>query len=129
MAKSTYFIRHGLSEGNVNGAHGESGDCRLHGEAVAGIKAARRGQSMLPTFDKYFSSGLNRAKETAELRYPGVSFTVDKRLDDMNFGSRSVLTMEEIKKIIPNAWIADINLKMANTDASFSPGRLNGLMK
>ena len=64
--KKLYFIRHGLSEGNVQEIWSGSTDTPLHTEGRAQAKAAGQKAKKLK-IDLVVSSPMSRAKETAEI--------------------------------------------------------------
>ena len=88
-AKQTliYLVRHGETEGNVNGIYQGQNDTPL---TDLGIKQSKElgGKLRLIDFQAVYSSDLLRAKRTAELvlEPKPVDITLDRRLRERDFG-------------------------------------------
>ena len=88
--KKLYFIRHGLSEGNVQEIWSGSTDTPLHTEGRAQAKAAGQKAKKLK-IDLVVSSPMSRAKETAEIicdqiGYPKQKILFSDLLVERSFG-------------------------------------------
>ena len=101
--KKLYFVRHGLSESNVQGRFSGRTDTPLTGEGRAQAKSTgRRAQKL--KIDKIVSSPLSRAYDTAkiiakEINYPENKIELNPLLVERSFGS-----------IEGKLWSPDINL-------------------
>jgi len=88
------LVRHGSTEWNETGRFQGWGDPPLsaRGRAEAGhLRGTLRGER----FDRVVTSGLVRARQTAEIALPGAALASDERLREMNFGAWDGLTWDE----------------------------------
>lgn len=69
------FIRHGMTEANINGKFAGSGDLSLCGEGIEKLKKLS-GDYEYPTTHEYYSSPMKRCTETCKILYPGVDYKV-----------------------------------------------------
>ena len=81
-----HLIRHGLTEGNLQGRYSGSGrDLPLCAEGRAQLKTLKKDFDY-PQVPLVFTSPLRRATETAELLFPGVRQIELEDLREMAFG-------------------------------------------
>ncbi len=81
-----HLLRHGLTQGNLDGLYIGSGtDLPLCAEGRADLAALRQ-QYRYPDVPLVFTSPLRRAAETAEILYPGVRTVMLDDLREMAFG-------------------------------------------
>lgn len=93
-----HLIRHGLTRGNLEGLYIGSGtDLPLCAEGRRQL-AQLKDQFEYPQAELVFVSPLLRAKETAELLYPGVRMVELQDLREMNFGKFEGKALKELVK-------------------------------
>jgi probable phosphoglycerate mutase len=97
-----FLIRHGETNWSVAGKHTGLTDVPLTEEGKK--QAALLGKRLQGhTFQKVFTSPLQRAQETCRLAGMGKHAIIDPNLVEWNYGRYEGLTSEEIRKIDP-AW-------------------------
>ena len=99
-----YLARHGETLWSASGQHTGRTDIPLtpHGEE----NARQLGERLCGlTFDKIFSSPLQRAMKTAELAGFGDHLTLDNNLLEWNYGDYEGLTTQDIQKKNPGWFI------------------------
>ncbi len=108
MRRALTLIRHGLTDWNVAGRFQGQTDRPLSEE---GRRQARRLARRTPRFgpiDLVVASPLSRARETAELAFPGRRIETDPRLMELDFGVFEGATAEEnLRRPEWTAWYAD----------------------
>ena len=91
-----HLIRHGLTQANLDGRYCGDTDLPL-------CEEGRR--QLIELMDKYdypyvdavYSSPLTRARETAEILFPGCEYTAVTNLREVSFGEFEGKTMEQLK--------------------------------
>ena len=100
-----YLIRHGITEGNLEGRYIGQTDLSLCPEG-AKIIEQYAADEMYPEVDKVYSSPLARCLETAEIIYPEHKLMIVDELCEMNFGDFENKTQEQLKDLKEYAdWI------------------------
>ncbi len=79
------FVRHGLSEANVGGVLVGDTDVPLADEGRIALKEIKETIDF-PETDKYFSSNMKRAKETAQILFPEKKINERAGFRELNFG-------------------------------------------
>lgn len=100
-----YTVRHGETESNKKGLYYGSTDVKLNKK---GIYQAEKLKHVLKNikFDVMYSSEKSRAVETAGIIKEGSlkDFSVDARINEMNFGDFENKDYNDIKKLYPKLW-------------------------
>ena len=80
-----YFVRHGESVNNITGRYTGWMDIDLTDK---GREDALRARALLKdlSFDRVYASDLKRARETAEIALPGVSYEVTPLIREIDVG-------------------------------------------
>ncbi len=100
-----YLIRHGITEGNLEGRYIGQTDLSLCPEGAKVIEQYAA-DDMYPEVDKVYSSPLARCLETAEIIYPEHKLMIVDELCEMNFGDFENKTQEQLKDLKEYAdWI------------------------
>ncbi len=100
-----YLIRHGITEGNLEGRYIGQTDLSLCPEGAKVIEQYAA-DDMYPDVDKVYSSPLARCLETAEIIYPEHKLMIVDELCEMNFGDFENKTQEQLKDLKEYAdWI------------------------
>ncbi|MGN0699956.1 MAG: histidine phosphatase family protein, partial [Oscillospiraceae bacterium] len=100
-----YLIRHGITEGNLEGRYIGQTDLSLCPEGAKVIEQYAADE-MYPEVDKVYSSPLARCLETAEIIYPEHKLMIVDELCEMNFGDFENKTQEQLKDLKEYAdWI------------------------
>ena len=90
-----HLIRHGLTAANLEGRYIGSGtDLPLCEEGKADLLSLKQ-QFEYPQVSLVFTSPLLRAKETAEILYPGVHTIALQDLREMGFGVFEKITFKK----------------------------------
>lgn len=93
-----HLIRHGLTQGNLDGLYIGSGtDLSLCEQGRAQLLELR-GQFRYPEVSLVFTSPLKRAQETAELLFPGAKQVVLQDLREMAFGKFENCALQQLVK-------------------------------
>lgn len=102
-----YLIRHGLTEANEKGQYCGSGlDIPLSDAGHSGL-AALIDSAVYPYVDEVHTSPLLRARETANILYPGYNIHVDEDLKEASFGPFEGRTLDELKlDPVYQKWVA-----------------------
>lgn len=96
------IVRHGQTQMNVEGIFFGKLDPELNAKGKEQCETARKILEERYTYDAVYSSDLKRASETAEIvNYLGLPITLDKRLQEIDFGIFEGLSYEEIQKKYP----------------------------
>ncbi len=101
-----YLIRHGITQGNLNGQYIGSTDlplCEFGKHQLADLK-----QHMLyPTVGRVYSSPMKRCTESAEILFPGMLPVLIDDLRECDFGKFEGKTIQELKNTIDyQNWIS-----------------------
>ena len=103
-----HFVRHGMTEANVNGKFAGSGDLPLCDEGIKKLKNLAENFEY-PRAGEYYSSPMKRCVETCKILYPNVNFEIvdgfrecvfsgaDELRDDPE-GAAKAETWDEIQK-------------------------------
>lgn len=93
-----HLIRHGLTQGNLEGRYiGSGSDLPLCAQGRSQLAALKQ-QFDYPQVPLVFSSPLLRARQSAELLFPGAKLLVLDDLREMAFGKFEGRRMEELVK-------------------------------
>jgi alpha-ribazole phosphatase len=102
-----YLVRHGITLWNVQKkylGHTDIGLVESEKSQLCGL----RGEMSKLTFDYFFSSDLLRCQETAAYIKPEVSFQLEKRVRELNFGEWEGKTYDQLKHDIRYTnWLDD----------------------
>lgn len=105
-----YLVRHGLSKANVarlvtgTPADGLVDEGRRQAEALG---AWLRGAGVVP--DRYLVSHWGRARQTADLLFPGAPWVVDERLGETDAGSAADMSLESFLESWPDFYGSHLN--------------------
>jgi len=91
-----YLIRHGVTQGNLDGVYVGQSDSALCPAGVDDLKKLREA-AQYPEVPIVFSSPLKRSLESAEILFPGIKPLVIDGFIEYNFGSFDGHTAEELK--------------------------------
>lgn len=93
-----YLIRHGITQGNLDGKYIGQTDLSL---CPAGRKQIEElaAQDIYPNVGKVYSSPLARCLETAEMIYPEHSLMIVDKLEEMNFGDFEGKTQAQLQDL------------------------------
>ena len=94
-------LRHGQTDLNASGRFQGQADITLNAVGIAQAEAARRRLAGV-TFDAVYSSPLSRALDTARLIRPDADIATDPRLMEIDVGSWSGRTWDEVKAEMPD---------------------------
>ena len=94
-------LRHGQTDLNASGRFQGQADIPLNAVGIAQAEAARRRLAGV-TFDAVYSSPLSRALDTARLVRPAADVVTDPRLMEIDVGSWSGRTWDEVKAEMPD---------------------------
>ena len=94
-------LRHGQTDLNASGRFQGQADIPLNAVGIAQAEAARRRLAGV-TFDAVYSSPLSRALDTARLIRPDADIATDPRLMEIDVGSWSGRTWDEVKAEMPD---------------------------
>jgi len=110
-----WFIRHGQTDWNVQRRIQGATDRELNG---TGRRQAERLRDRLQglSFDAVWSSDLKRARETAEIAFPGRIINTDARLREMHAGEHEGIVVAELP---PEA--AAIRAALSGGDSAVAP--------
>lgn len=93
-----YLIRHGLTQGNLDGKYIGQTDLALCPQGEAGIRALVK-TGGYPTVEKVYTSPLKRCVETAQIIYPDIQLTKVDEIAEMDFGEFEGKRQEELEKL------------------------------
>lgn len=93
-----YLIRHGITQGNLEGKYIGQTDLSLCPEGAKVIEEYAS-MDMYPEVGKVYSSPLARCLETAEIIYPEHKLMIVDELCEMNFGEFENKTQEQLKDL------------------------------
>lgn len=92
------LIRHGLTQGNLDGKYIGQTDLSLCPEGEKTIRDFKA-INLYPEVDKVYSSPLARCLETAEIIYPEHKLMIIDELCEMNFGEFENKTRDQLKDL------------------------------
>lgn len=90
-----HLIRHGVSEGSLEGRYVGITDSPLSGEGRHQLQELKE-KGTYPGAKAFFASPLRRCRETAEILYPGAEVELLPEFRECNFGNWENKTAEEI---------------------------------
>lgn len=93
-----YLIRHGITQGNLDGRYIGQTDLSLCPEGKKMIENFC-GCELYPEVEKVYSSPLARCLETAEIIYPDQKLMIIDELCEMNFGDFEGKTSEQLSDL------------------------------
>lgn len=91
-----HFIRHGITDGNMNGQYIGSTNLPLNDTGIEQIKYLDENY-IYPGAAAYFTSPLDRCRQTLELIYPNANPIVIDAFRECDFGEFEGLTAEDLK--------------------------------
>lgn len=93
-----YLIRHGITQGNIDGKYIGQTDLSLcpEGKRQIGELAAK---NIYPGVGKVYSSPLTRCLETAKIIYPEQKLMMIDELSEMNFGDFENKSQQQLKDL------------------------------
>jgi len=91
-----HLIRHGLTEANLKGTYCGTTDLPLCEEGVNQLYDLME-QYDYPYVDEVYASPLLRARQTAEILFPGCDYTAVENLREMSFGPFEGKTMAQLR--------------------------------
>lgn len=91
-----HFIRHGITDGNINGQYIGSTNLPLNNIGIEQIKYLDENY-IYPGAAAYFTSPLDRCRQTLELIYPNANPIVIDAFRECDFGEFEGLTAEQLK--------------------------------
>ena len=92
-----YLLRHGLTDANINGVYaGSRTDLPLCSEGKRQLKAIRA-EGELPEIQKLYTSPLLRARQSAEILYPGFEPCAIEEFCEYDFGDFDGKTAQELE--------------------------------
>lgn len=93
-----YLIRHGLTQGNLDGKYIGQTDLSL---CPSGAQTIRDlvSQEVYPEVGKVYSSPLARCLETAEIIYPEQKLMIIDEIGEMNFGEFENKTQQQLQDL------------------------------
>lgn len=80
------FVRHGITQGNLDGKYIGLTDEGLCPKGIAELKV-KKSSLVYPYVERIYTSPLKRCRETAQLLYTDCSMRLVPELREMNFGS------------------------------------------
>lgn len=93
-----YLIRHGITQGNIDGKYIGQTDLALCPEGKRQIEELCS-KEIYPNIGKVYSSPLSRCLETAEIIYPEHKLMIVDELCEMNFGDFEGKTREQLQDL------------------------------
>ena len=119
-----HLLRHGLTQGNVDGLYIGHTDLPLSEAGIAQLKAMKR-DYRYPDCGVVFSSPLQRCTETAKLLFPDAKLIDLDALIEYDFGEFEGRTAEELHKKQPlfDRWLAgepDVTPPFGESNAEFA---------
>lgn len=93
-----YLIRHGITQGNLDGKYIGQTNLSLCPEGAKAIESLCA-DDIYPEVGKVYSSPLARCLETAEIIYPEHKLMIVDELSEMNFGDFEGKTSDQLKDL------------------------------
>ncbi|MEG1449111.1 MAG: histidine phosphatase family protein, partial [Oscillospiraceae bacterium] len=101
------FIRHGITQGNLEGRYIGRTDLPVCDEGRQLLEQFQH-ECIYPGFDKIYTSPLVRCKQTAEILFPQYTHTIVENFTEVDFGDFENKTMDELKDDEKyNLWVTD----------------------
>ena len=120
MRRALTLVRHGLTEWNVAGRFQGQTDLPLSEDGRRQARRLARRTARFGEIDRLVASPLLRARETAELAFPGRDVVTDPRLMELDFGVFEGATAEEnARRPEWTAWSVDPYLRAAPEGESY----------
>lgn len=91
-----HLIRHGMTDGNLKGQYIGSTDISITTNGIKELEDLKK-KDIYPRCDLVFSSPMLRARQTAEIIFPGKEIIVNDNLREIDFGEFEGKTAEELK--------------------------------
>lgn len=92
-----HFIRHGMTEANINGQYAGSWDIPICEEGKKKLKELKENFEY-PNVKEYYSSPLSRCLQTCDIIYPEAKINIIDGLKEWDFGDWEGKTTEELMK-------------------------------
>lgn len=116
-----FFLRHGLTRGNVERLYYGSTDLPLLPEGIAELERKRQAGGY-PNPGRFYTSGMRRTEQTLEALYGPVAHGVVPDLRESDFGAFEMLSYEQLKdREDYQAWIS------GDFEANVAPGGESGI--
>lgn len=93
-----YLIRHGITQGNLDGKYIGQTDLALCPDGEKDIRALA-GSGVYPQVERVYSSPLKRCVETAEIIYPDIQLTKVDEIAEMDFGEFEGKRQQELENL------------------------------
>ena len=91
-----HLIRHGMTEGNLNGQYIGSTDLEVTTNGIIELETLKS-KGIYPKCDMVFSSPMKRAMETAKIIFPEKEIIPNDNLREIDFGDFEGKTADELK--------------------------------
>jgi len=92
-----HLIRHGLTQGNIDGTYVGHKDIPVCEQGIEQLKQMKK-EYVYPDVPVVFCSPLTRCRQTAEIIYPDMEPVIINELIEYNFGEFEGKTADELKK-------------------------------
>lgn len=100
-----YLIRHGLTQGNLDGKYIGQTDLALCPSGEDDIRNLAKAD-LYPYVEKVYTSPLKRCVETAQIIYPDIQLSKVDEIAEMDFGQFEGKTQQELEKLPEyTAWL------------------------
>lgn len=100
-----YLIRHGLTQGNLDGKYIGQTDLALCPSGEEDIRKLAKAD-LYPYVEKVYTSPLKRCVETAQIIYPDIQLSKVDEIAEMDFGQFEGKTQQELEKLPEyTAWL------------------------
>ena len=100
-----YLIRHGLTQGNLDGKYIGQTDLALCPSGEEDIRKLAKAD-LYPCVEKVYTSPLKRCVETAQIIYPDIQLSKVDEIAEMDFGQFEGKTQQELEKLPEyTAWL------------------------
>lgn len=91
-----HLIRHGLTQGNIDGTYVGHKDIPVCEQGIAGLKQMKQ-ELIYPEIPALFCSPLTRCKQTSSIIYPNMEPIIINDLIEYNFGEFEGRSADELK--------------------------------
>ena len=100
-----YLIRHGITEGNLDGKYIGQTDLALCPQGEKQIQQLVK-EGVYPCVEKVYTSPLKRCVETAQIIYPDIQLSKVDEIAEMDFGQFEGKTQKELENLPEyTAWL------------------------
>lgn len=100
-----YLIRHGLTQGNLDGKYIGQTDLALCPSGEEDIRKLAKAD-LYPYVEKVYTSPLKRCVETSQIIYPDIQLSKVDEIAEMDFGQFEGKTQQELEKLPEyTAWL------------------------